>query len=219
MFTGIIEETGKIVSIEKANQGITLTISAYKVLQEVKKGDSISISGACQTVTGLTSSTFSVFVSSETLNITTLKHFKPGLAVNLERAMKLSDRLGGHIVSGHIDGTGEVIDIKQQGHTTIYTFKAPENIAKYIIYKGSICIDGISLTISNINDNGRIFSVAIIPHTLNHTTLIALKSGDMVNLESDLIARYIEKFLFNRENNTDKSSKITFEYLAKHGFM
>lgn len=219
MFTGIIEEVGNITSIDKAAVGIKLTVAAEVILDDIKLGDSISISGACQTVVDFTGKQFTVEVSPETMRVTTFNAFKPGDKVNLERALKLSDRLGGHLVSGHVDGVGELVSVKDEGISRIYTFTAPHNVAKYIIYKGSICINGISLTVSNIKDNGTGFSVAIIPHTLEKTNLLNIKVGQQVNLESDIVAKYIEKFLMNRECDIPEESNITYEFLAKHGFM
>lgn len=219
MFTGIIEELGIITNITAVSSGIKLIVKAREVLSDVKLGDSISINGACQTVIAFNDSSFEVEVSSETLNVTTFKNLKSGDVVNLERAMRLGDRLGGHMVSGHVDGTGTLLNIKSDGIAQIYTFSAPENVARYIIYKGSICINGISLTISNTKNNGIEFSVTVIPHTLKNTNLYNLPVGSIVNLESDLIAKYIEKFLLSRDHNEHKESKITYDFLSNHGFM
>lgn len=218
MFTGIIEEIGYIKRITPAPRGIKLTVKAHTILDDIKLGDSIAINGACQTVIEFDNESFTVDVSSETIDITTFKNFNQGTRVNLERALKLSDRLGGHIVSGHVDGIGEFISKKEKGDTTILSFKVPENISRYLIYKGSITIDGISLTISNLENNDSIFSVAIIPHTLSNTTLLSIKIGDTVNLESDLLAKYIEKLLKNNTQEVTNKSNITYEFLAEHGF-
>lgn len=218
MFTGIIEETGRITRIDPATNGIKLVVGAKLVLEDVKLGDSISINGACQTVIWFDSNSFAAEVSSETLDVTTFKDFKPGKKVNLERALKLSDRLGGHIVSGHVDSVGELIEIKPDGISKIYTFKAPPEISRYLIYKGSITIDGISLTVSNLRDNDSLFSIAVIPHTFENTALLSLKCGDKVNLESDIIGKYIEKLLKNGDNKSTNPSKISYEFLSQHGF-
>ncbi|MEW5819445.1 MAG: riboflavin synthase [Cyanobacteriota bacterium] len=218
MFTGIIEEIGKINKIEPVTNGIKLTVIANIVLQGLKLGDSISINGACQTVISFSDSYFTVEVSPETLNVTTFKYLKLGDNVNLERALKLSDRLGGHLVNGHVDSVGELIDIKNDGFSKIISFKAPEEVAKYLVYKGSVCIDGISLTIADLKLNGKEFSVAVIPHTLQNTTLLSKKSGQKVNLEVDIIAKYVEKLLKNSNNEYSSASNITYNYLIEHGF-
>lgn len=219
MFTGIIEETGRITRIDLAANGIKLVIEAQVVLENVKLGDSISVNGACQTVVWFDSKTFAVEVSSETLDVTTFKDYKPGKMVNLERALKLNDRLGGHIVSGHVDSEGELIDIKPDGLSKVYSFKAPPEISKYLIHKGSICIDGVSLTVYNLRENDSVFSVAVIPHTFDNTTLLLLKCGDKVNLESDIIGKYIEKLLKSSNNQTSKKSNISYDFLSQHGFV
>lgn len=215
MFTGIIEELGHVKAVKSSPQGLQITIAAKEVLQGTKVGDSIAINGACQTVVNITNFLFDVEVSQETINITTLKSLKIADKVNLERAMKLSDRLGGHMVSGHIDGIGLLRNIKDEGFSKVLTFSAPERVSRYIIYKGSIAIDGISLTISDIQSDGTLFSVSIIPHTQTNTTLSEMKIGQKVNLESDLIAKYVEKF------STSKHTKsgITNEFLSSHGFL
>lgn len=218
MFTGIIEEIGQITRIDPAPGGIKLSVGAQKVLEDIKIGDSIAINGACQTVISFDSASFTVDVSSETLNVTTFKHFTSGEKVNLERALKLSDRLGGHLVSGHVDAVGELLNIKKEGNMSMLSFSVPENISRYLIYKGSITIDGISLTVANLENNDTVFSVAVIPHTLSNTVLLGLKIGNKVNLESDILAKYIEKLLKNNTLQKEKSSNITYDFLVEHGF-
>lgn len=199
MFTGIVEETGKV----KNFNGRELVIECKKVLKNTQIGDSIAIDGCCQTVVNITSNSFTADVSSETFSITTFKNFKTGQIVNLERALTPSTRIGGHFVQGHVDGTAEYL-----GNMT---FKVPENIAKYIVYKGSITVNGISLTVAK-NENNT-FSAAIIPHTLENTNLKYLKTGDLVNIETDILGRYVEKFLYSQNNN------ITEDFLKENGFM
>ena len=199
MFTGIVEEIGLIKSFD----GLHLNIQCSKVLEGTKLGDSISVSGCCQTVTDFDKNSFSVNLSKETISL--IKNLKAGDYVNLERALMPSSRLGGHIVQGHIDGKAKYL-----GN---FRFELPKELAKYAIYKGSICIDGVSLTISNIEDN--VFEVAVIEHTLKNTTLQYLKPNDYVNIETDILGRYIEKFL-SRDNNV--ISNITEEFLVKNGF-
>lgn len=199
MFTGIVEETGKVRSFD----GKKLVIECRRVLEDTKIGDSIAIDGCCQTVVDMTADSFSADVSSETLSVTTFKTFKTGQVVNLERALTPSTRIGGHFVQGHVDGTAEYL-----GNMT---FKVPENLDKYIVYKGSITINGVSLTVAK--NTGSTFSVAVIPHTLENTNLKYLKSGDFVNIETDILGRYVEKFLYSQNNN------ITENFLRENGFM
>ena len=199
MFTGIVEETGKVKSFD----GRKLVIECRKVLENTQIGDSIAIDGCCQTVVNKTSDSFSADVSSETLSITTFKNFKTGQIVNLERALTPSTRIGGHFVQGHVDGTAEYL-----GNMT---FKVPEKLDKYIVYKGSITVNGVSLTVAK-NENNT-FSVAIIPHTLENTNLKYLKTGDLVNIETDILGRYVEKFLYSQNNS------ITEDFLKENGFM
>ncbi len=197
MFTGIIEETGKVKSFD----GKKLVIECSKVLERTQIGDSIAIDGCCQTVVSMTQNTFSADVSAETLRIT--KGFKAGEEVNLERALTPQTRMGGHIVQGHIDGVAKYLGSM--------TFEISEELDKYIVYKGSIAVDGVSLTVSN-NQN-RTFSVAVIPHTLENTTLKNLRTGDFVNIETDILGRYVEKFLYSKNNN------ITEDFLKENGFL
>ena len=197
MFTGIVEETGFIKSFD----GHKLIVECSKVLENTQIGDSIAIDGCCQTVVAMNANSFSADVSSETLKIT--KGFKTGECVNLERALLPQTRMGGHIVQGHVDGTGKYLGDM--------TFEVPKELDKYIVYKGSITINGVSLTVSKNQNNT--FSVAIIPHTLENTNLKYLKIGDLVNIETDILGRYVEKFLSTKNNN------ITEYFLKENGFM
>ena len=197
MFTGIVEETGFIKSFD----GHKLIVECSKVLENTQIGDSIAIDGCCQTVVEMSLNTFSADVSAETLKIT--KGFKAGECVNLERALTPQTRMGGHIVQGHIDGTGKYLGDM--------TFEVPKELDKYIVYKGSITVNGVSLTVSKNQNNT--FSVAIIPHTLENTNLKYLKIGDLVNIETDILGRYVEKFLSTKNNN------ITEDFLKENGFM
>ena len=197
MFTGIVEETGFIKNFD----GKKLVVECSKVLESTKVGDSIAIDGCCQTVTAMSSNTFSADVSSETLRI--IKGFKVGDCVNLERALTPSTRMGGHIVQGHVDGTAKYL-----GNMT---FEVSKDLDKYIVYKGSICVNGVSLTVSKNQNNT--FAVAIIPHTLENTNLKYLKTGDFVNIETDILGRYVEKFLSTQNNN------ITEDFLKENGFI
>lgn len=197
MFTGIVEEIGKI----KSFNGEKLVVECKKVLENTQLGDSIAIDGCCQTVVDLTSNTFSTDVSTETLRI--IKGFKAGELVNLERALTPQSRMGGHIVQGHIDGVAKYLGKMR--------FEVPKELDKYIVYKGSITVNGVSLTVSKSEKN--IFSVAIIPHTLENTNLKDLHVGDLVNIETDILGRYVEKFLSTKDNN------LTEDFLKENGFM
>ncbi len=208
MFTGIIEETGKILSITSNK----IIIECNNVLENSKLGDSIAVNGVCLTVTDVAKSSFTADISPETLKVTSLRNLEAGCLVNLERAMRADGRFGGHIVSGHIDGLGQIREIKQNGNFYELKIELSSEQEKYTVKKGSITIDGISLTIANIEQN--LITLAIIPHTFENTNLKEHKNGDFVNIEVDITAKYIEKFL----STSDNKSKITLEYLQEHGF-
>lgn len=212
MFTGIIEEVGKVLNIIQNNEAITLTINASKVLCNIKIGDSISVNGVCTTVTTFNSKSFTVDISAQTLKVTTFKNLQNGDFVNLERAMKVGDRFGGHIVSGHIDFTSKFTEKKEVGNSIFLTFEIPHTQRKYFIDKGSVTINGTSLTIAKKEKNS--ITVCIIPHTLANTNLQYLKSGEIVNIEIDLIAKYIENFTISNDN----TSKINENFLKENGF-
>ena len=219
MFTGIIEEIGIIQAVQHGPASSLLTIQASKVLDDVKDGDSIAVSGVCLTVTSHGSRCFTADVMHETLNRSSLGNLRQGSPVNLERVMAAGGRFGGHIVSGHIDGTGTVSAIRRDDIAVWYTIHTSPSILRYIIEKGSIAIDGISLTVAAVTD--RDFSVSIIPHTAACTTLSLRKVGDIVNLENDLIGKYVEK-LMQHESGLPAShtaeSSITMEFIEKYGF-
>ncbi len=206
MFTGIIEEVGKIKNISKTSSGILLTISADKVLRDCNIGDSIAVNGICLTVTKFDNDSFTVDVMNETVRKTTLHKLTQNSYVNLERAMLANSRFGGHIVSGHIDGTGIISAIKKDGIAFIYKINTTKEITKYIINKGSITIDGISLTVVSVSDTS--FTVSIIPHTMTVTNLGKKKIGNMVNLENDCIAKYVEKMLDNKQEKKSLLEKL-----------
>ena len=215
MFTGLIEEIGEIKSIEKGAKSGKITIKAEKVLHGVKLGDSISTNGVCLTVTEFNKGSFSVDVMAETIRNSNLGKLKPGSHVNLERALRLGDRLGGHIVSGHIDGTGTIVELLKEENATWVSVETTRNILKYIVHKGSITIDGISLTVAYVDE--KIFKVSIIPHTKGETTLVLKKIGDEVNLENDMMAKYVEKILKYEDTPKEKKS-ISMDFLEKNGF-
>lgn len=192
MFTGIVEDTGVVKSVDKKDGESTFTISVGKIdLGEAALGDSIAVNGACLTVTALDGSEFTVDASHETLSRTTLGALAPGSRVNLERALRSGDRLGGHIVNGHVDGVGEVVSKTESGGSFIFRFSLPEGLAKYVVEKGSVAVDGVSLTVNSAE--GGEFTVNIIPFTLAETTFGGLGPGSRVNIECDIIAKYVEK--------------------------
>ncbi len=216
MFTGIIEEIGTVQAIQWGSKSAVLTIIASKILQDVKIGDSINTNGVCLTVTSFGPNGFSVDVMAETMRCTNLEKLKSGSKVNLERALKLSDRLGGHMVSGHIDGTGTISNFLKEDNAVWITIKTKPEITKYILHKGSVALDGISLTVAESNQN--FFKVSIIPHTGLETTLLSKQHGDILNIECDQVGKYIEKFLLNRDSKTQQSS-INMEFLKDNGFI
>ena len=221
MFTGIIEEVGSVASIRKGAHSCVLTVNASRVLEDAHLGDSIATNGVCLTVTSFTSHSFSADVMHETLNRSSLGSLHIGSPVNLERAMLAGGRFGGHIVSGHIDGVGTISSIKEDDNAVWYTVEAPSNILRYIIEKGSITIDGISLTVAKVTNSN--FSVSIIPHTRAQTNLASKKVGDVLNLENDLVGKYVERLMLqpiaaSQEQPEQKSSGITKEFLSHYGF-
>lgn len=209
MFTGIIEETGTIKSIKTGSRSVQLTVAGKKIFDDLNLGDSVATNGICLTVTTLGKDYFTADVMHETLNRTNLGQLKSGSKVNLERAMAANGRFGGHIVSGHVDGTGTVTSHKKDDIALWYTIKTSPQIMRYIIEKGSITIDGISLTVAKTTRDS--FSVSIIPHTAQNTTLLEKCVGSIVNLENDIVGKYIEKFVSPQE-------KITKDFLLKNGF-
>lgn len=217
MFTGIVEEIGKVKRITTSGPSAKLEIQCNRILDGTGLGDSIAVNGVCLTVTELTHSSFTADVMHETLNKSSLGDLSPGGRVNLERAMAADGRFGGHIVSGHIDGTGKVLSIIKDANAYWYRIGTDSEILKYIVMKGSIAIDGISLTVAKLDDIS--FSVSIIPHTLRETVLGDRKTGSTVNLENDIIAKYTERLLFgNRSQTEERSEGITEEFLIKYGF-
>lgn len=215
MFTGIIEETGIVKSFIKNSNGADITIQCEKVLQDTKIGDSIAINGCCQTVVALGNDFFRANVSDETLNVTNFNLLKSGTPVNLERALTPTSRMGGHIVQGHVDCTGKFIKKEQLNDFYNLYFEIPTEQCKYVVKKGSIAINGISLTVADIS--GNIFHIAVIPHTFAQTTLSTLKIGDSVNIETDILGKYIEKLLSVSDNSA--KSNIDENFLKENGFM
>ena len=215
MFTGIIQAIGKIATLERRGGDARLRVQAGKLdLADVKLGDSIAVSGVCLTVIELSAKDFAADVSGETLARTTLGDLKPGAAVNLEKALLPTTRLGGHLVSGHVDGIGKVLDRRQDARSVRFRIVAPRELGKYIAEKGSVCVNGVSLTVNAVHDAE--FEVNIVPHTLAETTLGELAPGHAVNIEVDLLARYLERLLQGQEA---VAACVTPELLARHGFV
>jgi len=211
MFTGLVEGKGMVVGIERKNQGANLQIKPLFSLNNLKIGESIAIDGACLTVTKLHKETFEVELSPETLLRTTFRYFQVGTEVNLEQALQLGDRLGGHLVTGHVDTMGVIKDKKEWGSHTVFTFGISSQWMRYIVEKGSVAIDGVSLTVNRCLSDG--FEVNIIPHTARITTLGKKEIGDKVNIETDLIGKYVFKFL-----TPWLKTGLTEDFLKEHGF-
>lgn len=209
MFTGIIEETGVIRAVQRGAKSAVLTVEAKKVLEDVHIGDSIATNGVCLTVTSVRGDCFTADVMNESIRRSSLGDLKPGSRVNLERAMAANGRFGGHIVSGHIDGTGTVVSVRRDDIAVWYTIRTTPQLMRYIVEKGSIAIDGISLTVAAVETDR--FSVSVIPHTAQETTLSEKRPGATVNLENDVIGKYVEKLM-------QKDSGITLDFLAQNGF-
>lgn len=228
MFTGMIEEVGTVIAIHRKANSALIEIKAEQVLSDVKTGDSIAVNGICLTVTSYTARSFTADIMHETMRRSAMRNVRNGSTVNLERAMMAGGRLGGHIVSGHIDGTGTIEKIQKDEIATWYTIGAEDKLMRYIIEKGSIAIDGISLTVASVQEHS--FCVSVIPHTTANTTLPGKKPGDLVNLENDCIGKYVEHFLSagRRENAGGKENAgggkknsvggLTKEFLYQHGF-
>ena len=217
MFTGIVEEKGAVKSIRRGRHSAVITVSGKKVLQDTVPGDSIAVNGICLTVTSLGPGWFTADVMHETLSRSSLSDAAAGTFVNLERAMAAGGRFGGHIVSGHVDGTGVIREIRRDDNAVWFTVSAPGNIMKYIVEKGSVAIDGISLTVAAVRDGS--FDVSVIPHTLGLTVLGDRCRGDIVNLENDIIGKYVEKLMnYSPGSAEDNKGGITEEMLIKYGF-
>lgn len=217
MFTGIVEELGEIVSIDRQGISGSIRIRAKKVLEGTKIGDSIAVNGICLTVVSMQDGMFTADVMAETIRRSSLSQAKPGDAVNLERAMAADGRFGGHIVSGHIDGTGSIRSYRREENAVWVTIETKPEILRLIVEKGSICIDGISLTVVGVTEDA--FAVSIIPHTGEETTLLTHQPGALVNLENDVVGKYVERLMnFASEESQPKGSGITMEFLEEYGF-
>jgi riboflavin synthase len=215
MFTGIIEEVGRVEALKKRGTSAVLEVRAARVLQAMQLGDSIAVNGVCLTVRRQSPESFQAELSEETLNRSSLGNLKKGSLVNLERPLLATSRLGGHFVQGHVDGVGKVLAIRSDGDFAVWKFLLPSSIARYLVEKGSIAVDGISLTVAALTQGA--FEVALIPHTLEHTNLRTRQIGDAVNLECDVLAKYVESMLKQREG-TPKNPRLTEQYLKDHGY-
>ncbi len=215
MFTGIIEETGFLSEIKKGTVSAQVKIRCQKILEGTKTGDSIAANGICLTVTSLSKDGFTADVMAETMRRSSLSDLKvPGM-VNLERAMAADGRFGGHIVSGHIDGTGRITEIYQEENAVWYTIAAETKLLRYIVEKGSVALDGISLTVAEVSEQE--FKVSVIPHTRKETALSEKKTGNLINIECDIIGKYVEK-LISGDSRREPQSRITENFLMEHGF-
>ncbi|WP_066174610.1 riboflavin synthase [Bacillus marinisedimentorum] len=219
MFTGIIEEIGTIRSIRGSGEAIAVTVGAEKVLEDVRLGDSIAVNGVCLTVTSFTDNRFTVDVMPETVKATNLRDLTTGSKVNLERAMAAGGRFGGHFVSGHIDGTGKIINKNADQNAVYYEIEADDSLLTYMMMKGSVSVDGTSLTIFGLTEHS--FTVSLIPHTRSHTVLGAKEKGDTVNVECDMLSKYVNRILEAKTEKKPSPEKqgISMDFLADNGFM
>lgn len=216
MFTGIVEEMGTLKSLRKGSHSAVLEIQAQVVLEDVHIGDSIAVNGVCLTVTAFTPASFTADVMHETLDRSALARLRPGSRVNLERAMAADGRFGGHIVAGHVDGVGTLLRTRRDDNAVWYTIGADPQVLRYVVEKGSITIDGISLTVAAVTDTD--FSISAIPHTVAVTVLQDRRPGDLVNLETDIIGKYVEKLLGPQAQPPRQSTQLTREFLSRHGY-
>ena len=216
MFTGIIEEVGTIRQLRRETHSAVLTVDARLVLEGLHTGDSIAVNGVCLTATSFSSSGFTADMMHETLDRSALSHLRPGDRVNLERAMPADGRFGGHIVAGHVDGVGTIAQLRRDDIAVWFTIQAPPSILRYVVEKGSIAIDGVSLTVARVTETS--FSISAIPHTLENTTLCRRKPGDLVNLENDVIGKYVEKLLRPAAQEPSPAPAITKEFLTRCGY-
>lgn len=217
MFTGLVAELGTVQRLARQGNSYHLTVGAKKVLENLKIGDSVAVNGACLTVVRMDDSGFTADVMPETVRLTNIGSLQPGSRVNLERTLRLCDGLDGHIVSGHVEGLGTIYEQRPEGIAVVVTISTPPELLKYIIKKGSIAIDGISLTVTEVTDTS--FSVSLIPHTAKETTLGLKKVGDSVNLETDILGKYVERMLTWNQKQEDKKDTLDMNMLLENGFV
>ncbi|MCL6626028.1 riboflavin synthase [Alicyclobacillus shizuokensis] len=226
MFTGLVEEVARVVDMEPRAESVRIRLAAERVLEDVRLGDSIAVNGVCLTVVAFDSRTFTADAVKETLRRSNLGRLRPGSRVNVERALRVGDRLGGHIVAGHVDAVGILAARAREGVATVLTISAPLSVLRYVVEKGSICVDGVSLTVMDVDDKG--FRVSIIPHTGAHTTLLDAKVGQEVNLEVDVLAKYLEKLAAPRlgtplavgaeTDGLSGDAALDLGFLRQHGY-
>ena len=217
MFTGLVAELGTVQRLARQGNSYHLTVGAKKVLENLKIGDSVAVNGACLTVVRMDDSGFTADVMPETVRLTNIGSLQPGSRVNLERTLRLCDGLDGHIVSGHVEGLGTISEQRPEGIAVVVTISTPPELLKYIIKKGSIAIDGISLTVTEVTDTS--FSVSLIPHTAKETTLGMKKVGDSVNLETDILGKYVERMLTWNQKQEGKTDTLDMNMLLENGFV
>ncbi|MCF8304523.1 MAG: riboflavin synthase [Bacteroidales bacterium] len=217
MFTGIIENIGKVKQIKRGANSVELTVASSVIPGDLKLGDSVAVNGVCLTVTSFDQSGFTVDAVPETMSRTNLGELQTGSPVNLERAMQAGSRLGGHMMNGHVDGIAQVDNIRQEDNAVWFTIKANKDLLKYMIPKGSIAVDGISLTIVDVGEEA--FTISVIPHTLQWTTLKDKQKGDSVNIECDMIGKYVERFLGMAQEKNEPEGKITMDFLKQNGYI
>ncbi|RWZ58900.1 riboflavin synthase [Halobacillus fulvus] len=215
MFTGIVEEIGTLKSVKSKTESLEVTVKADKILDDVNLGDSISVNGVCLTVTSFTDQTVDFDVMPETYRATTLHELSQGSPINLERAMAAGGRFGGHLVSGHIDGTGKIVSKNPESNAVYYDIELPDELIHYFVYKGSIAVDGTSLTVFGVKDNK--VTISLIPHTMEHTVLGGKGPGDKVNIECDMIGKYVAHFLQGQQSEHPKSA-LSKQFLSDNGF-
>jgi len=215
MFTGLIEDVGTVQGLQRRDGGAVISVQTVLPLNDVQLGDSIAVNGACLTVVAINGTVFSADASPETLACTTLDALRSGMQVNLERALCFGDRLGGHLVTGHVDSVAQLATRQRQGNMEVFRFSLAADALRLLVDKGSVAIDGISLTVNKVEDDA--FSVAIIPHTLQATTLVKRQAGDKVNIETDLIGKYVARLLDQRSSGKE-ASRLDADFLARHGF-
>ena len=217
MFTGLVEELGKVRAVARGAHSIRLSLGGEKILSDVKIGDSIAVDGACLTVVEFSSNNFTVDVMPETYDRTTLSSRKPGDSVNLERTLRVGDRLGGHMVSGHVDAVGTLVSVTPRDNANILRVQFPENLGLFVIPQGSVAVDGVSLTVVDCGNDW--FEVSLIPHTWQVTVLSQKKAGDKVNVETDVLGKYIYRMLPETSRVHNATSVIGTDFLSKHGFL
>lgn len=220
MFTGIIEEKGTVLDIYKTSVAARIKVAGNRIFSDLKIGDSVAVNGVCLTAAEISEETFTADVMNETFSRSSLAELKKGSHVNLERAMSAGGRFGGHIVAGHVDGTGKIRGIEKDDNAVRYEIEAAQEILRYIVEKGSVAIDGISLTVTEVDSDS--FSVSVIPHTAKETVLSEKNIGDRVNLENDIIGKYVERlmgFRQEKKENYNKSDDITMDFLAENGYL